>query len=121
MLMCRPLHSRLPVCTAVAALACCLCLAAAEGGESAEERYYAKAIKEVEARLALWKPTKENQRTPRPELLHPKLALAGRWEINRGDLDFSYLEVKHIKGDEFAVDVLYLSCVTGWRLKRSGK
>src|SRR5262249_28318220 len=95
-----------------------LSLAPAGRGDSPEEKEYG-STKEVERRLAAWKPTKAS-RVPGAGLRAPKTDVAGRWGIHRGQ-DSSTLTVRRKGPETYSVVLWFHCCVTGWRLERTGR
>jgi hypothetical protein len=97
-----------------------LLLSLARGAVPSEKEY--GSTREVEKRLADWKPTKENDQVPRPGLRSPKTDVAGRWEIRSdGNLQVSTLTVRRLGQSDFEVELWHGCCVAHWRLKRTAR
>jgi hypothetical protein len=77
------------------------------------------ASQEVEDELKKWKPTKENDQTPKETIHSRKTDIVGRWKVWRF-LDYSTLVIKRLGEDIYEVAFSTGGCLKRWKLKRQG-
>ena len=74
----------------------------------------------IERKLAAWKPTAENETTPRRTLLSTTGDISGTWRVSRG-MDGSTLWIRSSTPGRYVVSFRTGGCLSRWTLKRHGQ